>query len=78
MSQILSISEILNSYLKDNEYMEIPSYQRGYEWDADDIRILLDDIAKFAAAGQDDDKFYCLQHITLIKKNKDNHTYYNK
>ena len=77
MSQILSISEILNSYLKDNEYMEIPSYQRGYEWDADDIRILLDDIAKFAAAGQDDDKFYCLQHITLIKKNKDNHTYYN-
>lgn len=77
MSQILSISEILNSYLKDNEYMEIPSYQRGYEWDADDIRILLNDIAKFAAAGLDDDKFYCLQHITLIKKNKDNHTYYN-
>ena len=53
MSQILSISEILNSYLKDNEYMEIPSYQRGYEWDTGDIKILPDVIAKFATAGFD-------------------------
>lgn len=78
MEPILSISEIFNSYLKDDEYMVIPSYQRGYEWDADDIRILLDDIANFTVAGLDDDKFYCLQHITLIKKNdKDGHTFYN-
>ena len=78
MEPILSISEIFYSYLKDDEYMVIPSYQRGYEWDADDIRILLDDIAKFATAGLDNDKFYCLQHITLIKKNdKDGHTFYN-
>lgn len=78
MEPILSISEIFNSYLKDDEYMVIPSYQRGYEWDADDIRILLDDIAKFATAGLDNDKFYCLQHITLIKKkDKDGHTFYN-
>ena len=78
MEPILSISEIFYSYLKDDEYMVIPSYQRGYEWDADDIRILLDDIANFTVAGLDDDKFYCLQHITLIKKNdKDGHTFYN-
>ena len=78
MEPILSISEIFYSYLKDDEYMVIPSYQRGYEWDADDIRILLDDIANFSVAGLDDDKFYCLQHITLIKKNdKDGHTFYN-
>lgn len=78
MEPILSISEIFNSYLKDDEYMVIPSYQRGYEWDEDDIRILLDDIAKFATAGLDNDKFYCLQHITLIKKkDKDGHTFYN-
>lgn len=68
MVPILSISEIFNSYLQDNEYIVIPSYQRGYEWDTDDIRILLDDIAKFATAGLDNDKFYCLQHITLIKR----------
>lgn len=78
MEPILSISEIFYSYLKDDEYMVIPSYQRGYEWDADDIRILLDDIANFTVAGLDDEKFYCLQHITLIKKNdKDGHTFYN-
>ena len=78
MEPILSISEIFYSYLKDDEYMVIPSYQRGYEWDADDIRILLDDIANFTVAGLDDDRFYCLQHITLIKKNdKDGHTFYN-
>ena len=69
MSQIISIGEIFNSYLNDSEYMVIPSYQRGYEWDADDIRILLDDVAKFTVAGLDEEKFYCLQHITLIKKN---------
>lgn len=78
MSQIISISEIFNSYLNDSEYMVIPSYQRGYEWDADDIRILLDDVAKFTVAGLDEEKFYCLQHITLIKKNDaDGHTFYN-
>lgn len=78
MSQILSVIEIFDSYLKNNEYMVIPSYQRGYEWDADDIMILLDDIAKFTVAGLAEEKFYCLQHITLIKKtDNDGNTFYN-
>ena len=49
----------------------IPSYQRGYRWDQDQVIDLLDDIWEFFnASGKDDGEFYCLQPIIVKKENE--------
>ena len=47
-------------------YFNIPHYQRGYKWVPDNVNRLLDDIDAFKI---NDDKFYCIQNITVIKSN---------
>jgi uncharacterized protein with ParB-like and HNH nuclease domain len=50
----------------------IPSYQRGYRWDKQQIEDLLKDIFDFASKKNKTDKeFYCLQPI-VVKKCDDN------
>lgn len=44
-------------------FYNIPAYQRGYKWGHLEVKKLLDDINKFDAQ---DEKFYCLQNITLV------------
>lgn len=61
-----SISELL-----DKNFF-IPSYQRGYRWDKQQIEDLLNDIYTFAIKPNKSEKeFYCLQPIVVRKCNED-------
>ena len=47
----------------------IPSYQRGYRWDKQQIEDLLEDIWEFSSTGgKEDGEFYCLQPVIVKKK----------
>lgn len=71
MSQLIySISEVfsdkfLNSNNSNWKFI-IPDYQRGYKWGSQPIKKLLNDIDKFDLGG-DDEKFYCLNNLTLVE-----------
>ena len=73
MSELLqTVSEIFSSYMEKNgiTYYNIPVYQRGYKWDAENVTVLLDDIWTFhnkIARSEVSNQFYCLQNITLCK-----------
>ncbi|KAA6328555.1 hypothetical protein EZS27_022565, partial [termite gut metagenome] len=46
----------------------IPSYQRGYRWDRQQVEDLLNDIYLFATKkGKSEKEFYCLQPIVARK-----------
>lgn len=47
----------------------IPSQQRGYKWTPRDIRHLLDDLLEFSK-DRSDAKIYCLQPLSVIKKDE--------
>jgi len=60
----------ISSLLEKNFF--IPSYQRGYRWDKQQVEDLLKDILDFASKKNKTDKeFYCLQPI-VVKKCDDN------
>ena len=63
---LYTTKELFDSYLQGKTY-SIPAYQRGYKWDTKDIERLLKDIRDFAP-NEELDLFYCLQNITLVKK----------
>ena len=44
----------------------IPSYQRGYRWEQDQVRALLNDLYKFEL--NDFGKFYCLQPLVVVER----------
>ena len=79
IEDVFSISK--NSFLKENQYYNIPEYQRGYKWSADNVKTLLDDILKFQnqniVDGKVNNKFYCVQNITLCSHTEDGKQYYN-
>lgn len=64
---IYDVQFIFSDYLKchDCAFYNIPEYQRGYKWTADNVIQLLDDLKNFKKAS--DDEFYCLQNITVTK-----------
>ena len=62
---IQSVSEVF----KDKKY-NIPDYQRGYKWKAEQVLTMLEDINEFNAPDtESDNRFYCLQNITIIENN---------
>lgn len=64
MDNIKSIKELLE--LK----FLIPSYQRGYRWDKQQVEDLLEDIWEFSrTGGKQEGEFYCLQPIIVKKQN---------
>lgn len=67
MKLLYTVKEVFSSsgYLSiDNKKCyNIPIYQRGYKWTSREVRKLLDDIAAFKPI---DEKFYCLQNITIV------------
>jgi uncharacterized protein with ParB-like and HNH nuclease domain len=84
MSELIySIKDIFTnskkSFIKENEYYNIPEYQRGYKWSKENVKTLLYDILKFqqqniTVNGQISELFYCVQNITLCKHDE---MYYN-
>jgi hypothetical protein len=49
----------------------IPDYQRGYRWEEQEVRELLDDLWNFSIRDDNGD-FYCLQPIVLQQNNEKN------
>ncbi|MCR5317084.1 MAG: DUF262 domain-containing protein [Treponema sp.] len=69
MSELIcSVNKIFTNYLTNGNYayFNIPDYQRGYKWNANDATKLLDDFNKFENSNPKDGDFYCLQNITLV------------
>lgn len=44
----------------------IPSFQRGYRWDASQITALLEDLDEFQAQDRGRDAYYCLQPVVVV------------
>lgn len=64
---IYSAQDIFQKYLRKHEcdFFNIPEYQRGYKWTADNVKQLLNDLKNFKKSS--DDEFYCLQNITIAE-----------
>lgn len=68
MANIIELREI-NKLIKEKFY--IPTYQRGYRWDKQQVVDLLEDIFEFKnKANISNGEFYCLQPI-VVKKRED-------
>lgn len=67
MKLLYTVKEVFSSeeYLKEQEkdHYNIPLYQRGYKWTPREVKKLLNDIKAFNPI---EDKFYCLQNITIV------------
>ena len=56
------------------EHYLIPYYQRGYRWDEENVKALLDDIFNFMKS---DEKKYCLQPIVVVPgKDENGHNFW--
>ena len=61
-----SVKEIFSNAIENKKYV-IPSYQRGYKWNREDVTKLLDDLMSFERGNANDkNSFYCIQNITLV------------
>ena len=71
MAKLLySIQEVFGTYLKETQKFNIPEYQRGYKWNQQQVKQLLEDVYNFSKT-RDDSHFYCLQNITLFQSEID-------
>ena len=46
--------------LRDGRIFYVPAYQRGYRWNEEQVKDLLDDLYSFAT-GKNEKQFYCLR-----------------
>ena len=65
---LFSTREVFTEYLHNNgmSYFNIPEYQRGYKWNAEDVKTLLNDLKAFEESKPKEGHFYCLQNITIV------------
>ena len=61
--KVLTFKELLD------KKFNIPSYQRGYRWEKENVEALLNDIKEFSHKEKEPDEFYCLQPV-VVKINK--------
>lgn len=47
-------------------HFHIPSYQRGYRWEKDQVVALLDDLRNFCESNPNSEEYYCLQPIVVV------------
>lgn len=64
MADVNDILVVVNKLAKRNYF--IPSYQRGYRWEKQQVTELLDDILDFSENKEDQD-YYCLQPVVVRK-----------
>ena len=70
MANNIELREI-NKLIKEKFF--IPTYQRGYRWDTQQVNDILNDIYEFMDKGDiKNEEFYCLQPI-VVKKRSDNY-----
>jgi len=68
MADINDILVVVNKLAKRNYF--IPSYQRGYRWEKQQVTELLDDILDFSENREEQD-YYCLQPVVVRKLSYD-------
>lgn len=69
MANFIELREI-NKLIKEKFY--IPAYQRGYRWDTQQVRDLLEDVYAFKnQANTQNGEFYCLQPIVVKRRDDD-------
>ena len=56
--------------LRDGRIFYVPAYQRGYRWNEEQVKDLLDDLYSFAT-GKNEKQFYCLQPVIVKEIKKD-------
>lgn len=44
----------------------IPSYQRGYRWDKEQVEAMLDDFQEFCISSEGQSTYYCLQPVVVV------------
>ena len=63
--KIITFKELLE------KKFNVPSYQRGYRWEKENVEALLNDIQEFAdKKDKEENEFYCLQPIVVKKELK--------
>lgn len=74
---IYNVQYIFQEFLQKHgcEFFNIPEYQRGYKWTADNVTQLLDDLRNFRKSSEDE--FYCLQNITIAETAMDGKRCFN-
>lgn len=76
MSELIySISDLFDNFLNAKSCL-IPEYQRGYKWGDTPVNKLLNDIERFETSDNNEDKFYCLNNLTLVKNKEDQDVYH--
>lgn len=75
MADINDILVVVNKLAKRNYF--IPSYQRGYRWEKQQVIELLDDILDFSENKEDQD-YYCLQPVVVRKLSLEDIETYNQ
>jgi len=72
VAEKLKLKTIKEIIFEDKKFF-IPSYQRGYRWDEQQVKDLLDDILEFFQNKRSKDEFYCLQPIVVRFDEKKKH-----
>lgn len=62
-----SVKTVFSEAINHGKQFIVPSYQRGYKWNRENVFKLLDDLKGFEKSNMDKPKsFYCIQNITIV------------
>ena len=62
-----NVREVFSDAIKNGKQYVVPSYQRGYKWNRNNVFKLLDDLKSFEKSNSDrSHSFYCIQNITIV------------
>lgn len=62
-----SIRMVFTEAIDEGKQFIVPSYQRGYKWNKENVFKLLDDLKSFEKSnGDKPNSFYCIQNITIV------------
>lgn len=67
-----SVRTVFTEAINNGKHFIVPSYQRGYKWNRENVLKLLDDLKSFEKSNMDKpNSFYCIQNITIIPLEND-------
>ena len=62
-----SVRTVFSETINHGKQFIVPSYQRGYKWNRENVFKLLDDLKSFEKSNWDKlNSFYCIQNITIV------------
>lgn len=62
-----SVRTVFSEAINHGKQFIVPSYQRGYKWNRENVFKLLDDLMSFEKSNMDKpNSFYCIQNITIV------------